>query len=886
MDFCLRHWALYCWLFCGLLIGKASEAAEIPALNVNELTGRVSLVDWMWLLEDTEHRLDPFVVSRGELDDQFQALAPIGANLGMTDGSFWTRLILHNDGQDGKDMVIELPHKFTDFVHFYVKRPSGEIQEIIQGDRIAPSKLSLRHTSPALRFTVEPGVTQVYLMTQTEGSTNLNSYLFHYDDFVSASKDEHMFLCVLVGIFLVMFLYNLFLYASFRSRSYLFYLIYLMFFGGSQLALTGFARFWLSDSLAIVMMNRGFLTSTILSVCFSLLFARGFLNMALHMKVADRITKYMIILLGAISFLLWWMPYGSAARVVNSSTMIATAVMIFFGTRAALSGYRPAVFYTVAWSSLLISSVYVGLAFLGFFEDNLFTRSGSFIGGAIEITLMSLALADRVNFVRNKAEAQILELNTKLQNHLIQVEELVEQRTETISRIVNNVKSGFLTVNRDFEVEEGFTTSCRNLLGIDLQTGQNIVALLCNERRQAEHFELALQQVFDDQLPEEVTLRQIPVTHSFGAKTLSFAGSVVRNREDEVEAILFTITDDTALHDKQREAMLNGMLLKVVSNLNSFRSFITYVQQGVSGLQAKAVDGELGEVAAYGFLHTIKGTCLIFGMFDEAQAVHELEEAKADLEMLEELCFIFQIFVDRHAEILGFDWQNIQHHRYQVSDVELNDLHELVQRHDSEQLKDEVDQWIRFTRSPTVRDIIGPMQEDIQRLSEKLAKPVRFDCQGLDIKIEQKSFTDLLKVSIHLVRNALIHGIEANRDSLGKERMGTIHFRVDCDSGGYRLVVADDGRGIDRSDLVRSLRAWGLEVDEQSELAELLRLRASHHKHRTESADLYAGRGIGLEALFETSELIGARLHVASAPGRGTSFEIILPFSASLSMAS
>jgi chemotaxis protein histidine kinase CheA len=128
----------------------------------------------------------------------------------------------------------------------------------------------------------------------------------------------------------------------------------------------------------------------------------------------------------------------------------------------------------------------------------------------------------------------------------------------------------------------------------------------------------------------------------------------------------------------------------------------------------------------------------------------------------------------------------------------------------------------------------------------------------------------------HLVRNAIVHGLEPDgeRIAAGKPAAGTI--TVDARVDGDRLVVTltDDGRGIDRDRLAAALAATGGAVPPELSLADLL----FHPGLSTRvAADLDAGRGMGAPAARDALTAIGGTLVVASAPGRGTTFTATVP---------
>jgi chemotaxis protein histidine kinase CheA len=122
---------------------------------------------------------------------------------------------------------------------------------------------------------------------------------------------------------------------------------------------------------------------------------------------------------------------------------------------------------------------------------------------------------------------------------------------------------------------------------------------------------------------------------------------------------------------------------------------------------------------------------------------------------------------------------------------------------------------------------------------------------------------------LHLVRNAVAHGIEppAARVAAGKSRVGCVAVEVEAGDGVLLISVADDGRGLDRAAIAAAAG--------DAESAERAVLRAGVST-RT-GADVLAGRGVGLDAVAHTVAALGGDLAVESRDGHGCTVRLILP---------
>lgn len=169
----------------------------------------------------------------------------------------------------------------------------------------------------------------------------------------------------------------------------------------------------------------------------------------------------------------------------------------------------------------------------------------------------------------------------------------------------------------------------------------------------------------------------------------------------------------------------------------------------------------------------------------------------------------------------------------------------------------------------------------VRELAGDLGKEARLIVTAADAEVDRDLVLMLREVLGHLVRNAVDHGLEApdERARLGKPRRGTVTVEVSLGSDGVRIVVSDDGAGLDRDELRRAAAAVvGPEVAETSSAAEVMFTPGVSTAARLSSV---SGRGVGLDVVRATVEGAGGAVSVESEPGRGTRLSLLLPLNLS-----
>ncbi|MBV9924637.1 MAG: Hpt domain-containing protein [Acidobacteria bacterium] len=164
-------------------------------------------------------------------------------------------------------------------------------------------------------------------------------------------------------------------------------------------------------------------------------------------------------------------------------------------------------------------------------------------------------------------------------------------------------------------------------------------------------------------------------------------------------------------------------------------------------------------------------------------------------------------------------------------------------------------------------------------------KRVEFEVAGGDARLDRSLAERVADPLLHLVRNAVDHGVETEEERLaaGKSVEGRVRVEADSEGGLVVLRVSDDGRGVDVEAVGRAAAAAGL-VTRGPRLtdAHALRLIFRPGFSTAARASLVSGRGVGLDVVERAVEEAGGEVRVRSLRGRGTTFELRLPTSLAL----
>ncbi|MFN2433289.1 MAG: chemotaxis protein CheA [Gemmatimonadota bacterium] len=161
-------------------------------------------------------------------------------------------------------------------------------------------------------------------------------------------------------------------------------------------------------------------------------------------------------------------------------------------------------------------------------------------------------------------------------------------------------------------------------------------------------------------------------------------------------------------------------------------------------------------------------------------------------------------------------------------------------------------------------------------------KVVRLTLTGGDIELDRAVLERAAEPLMHMLHNAVDHGIETpdERQALGKPAVGSVRVDVSRSGEGVRIEVSDDGRGLDRERLRRAAAALGVLPERRlSEMAddEVDRLAAISGLSTAPVVSATSGRGVGLDAAHAAAARMGGSLTIRSEAGRGAAFTLRLP---------
>lgn len=394
-------------------------ASLAGAVEFDEQARNVPLGQHMDVFEDVRGDASIEDITSPALEGSFRRNEKPVLNAGYSRSVFWLRIDLEYRPrtQGGQQIwLLELAYPPLDHLDLYLPDSQGGYQLAQRtGDALPFDSRQIKQNNYLFSLGLQPNQPQrVYLRLQSEGSIQAPLTLWSPRAFVEAQPERIYVLGIIYGVLLVMLIYNLFIFLSVRDTSYLYYILYIASFGLYQISVNGagIQYFW-PDNPWWANAATPFLIGS--AALFGCQFARSFLHTAEHSPWMDR-SLLGLMALGALAMILaLTASYGLALRLATSLALIFTVVIFAAGVLAWLRGMRVARYFIIAWSAFLLGGAINTLMVLGYLPNGFFTMYASQIGSALEVGLLSLALADRINAMKEERARILLDAGRKLE---------------------------------------------------------------------------------------------------------------------------------------------------------------------------------------------------------------------------------------------------------------------------------------------------------------------------------------------------------------------------------------------------------------------------------------------------------------------------------------
>jgi two-component system, chemotaxis family, sensor kinase CheA len=470
--------------------------------------------------------------------------------------------------------------------------------------------------------------------------------------------------------------------------------------------------------------------------------------------------------------------------------------------------------------------------------------------------------------------------DAQLSDYAKNLERKVDERTRELDErnvgmrlVLDNVAQGFITIDLSGKMASERSAIVDRWFGppaADLTLSQYLAP---HAPRFIEQLDMGLAELRDGIMPVELLLYQLPTRFASGDRTFEASYTPIGEPEapHRLLVILSDVTAGVARERAEREQKeLIALFQRIAHDRAGVEEFLLEAAHLVGALR-----DEQDRVVQQRLVHTLKGNCAMYGLSSYAELAHgvesELIEHEKPLDATQRAVLVdaWKRTIARVGWLLGGQRRNL----IPLDASEIDALSARVQA-------GAVPREITATLSDWKREPVYRRLERLARQSsavaERLNKPQpKFEIEDHGIRLDGEALAPFWSAMVHVVRNALDHGIEEpeTRVLCGKPEAGTIGLSTRRQDGKLIVSVRDDGQGVNWERVREKARALGLPHDTREELVEALFRDGLSTKD--EATDV-SGRGVGLAALRQVVRELGGHIEVESVARQGTVFRFVI----------
>jgi signal transduction histidine kinase/HPt (histidine-containing phosphotransfer) domain-containing protein len=560
-------------------------------------------------------------------------------------------------------------------------------------------------------------------------------------------------------------------------------------------------------------------------------------------------------------------------------------------------------------------------------------KSAEEIGKGNYATEIKIESDDEIGVLANTFET----MRQMVKRFTTNLQDLVDEKMRQVTDILNNIDQGLFTINLDLSVNPDYSSRANTILGVEDLSKCTLEEILQLNIDGMNMFKKWMNVVIERHAHEKwkkltklAPVQEMEIEADGEKKYLRLGYQKILNKSGELVKIMILAQDITESRLIEQQMEVERLqhenevktILSIVNNpLETVTDFLKDCTTRMSDLNVKIKeyniitslqrekypDGPVLNITSemtnelFRHYHTIKGNAGTYGFDLLASLAHQSESL---LEYFKEPIYLrrtdtFQSLVDKvnkmndalgdinkKFKMLSGDQDEVM---FKVSDAKMAHIKCLCDKVDDALQVEHVDVsslvsdlLVECRKIPYISLVLltRKYKDLVKRTSDRLGKNIQFHLSTPAEEFHPNSFTDIDEAIIHILRNAVDHGIETSmkREHLAKGP-GIIEFAYKVDKHFRWLTITDDGGGINTEKLVKKAIASNILTQEKAEKMsheEMLNLIFVSGLSTAEKITSISGRGVGMDIVTEVIRNLKGTIEVKSESGKGTTVIIKL----------
>ncbi len=405
--------------------------AQAGVLTLDKSLSRYAVDGQLEYVEDPSAKLGIQEIA-SQPETAWKSLTTSTPSFGFNSSAYWFRVTLQTE--EPLRWLLDIDYPLLDEIALYSFAGGKPLQTVVTGDVLPFDHRPLKHVSFVIPLDL-PAATPVavYLRVKSMGAVQVPMSLWqeaaYYEHYETVTAVQGMYF----GIVLIMIFYNLLLSITVREPAYVHYVLFVTAFGLFMAEQSGWAYRYLWPE-AVRFQQYSTVIFLSLSVIFACRFIHHFLDLPRNAPAIARLLLGVVLVVAAVLVLLPLLGYHLSVQLDLAMTFVTSLTALYAGVQLWRNGKQVARYFTIAWSSFLLAALLATLEKFGYFPSTVWADVFLPLGVVLIVSLLSLALAARINIERQQriqAQQQLILQNERNQAEL---ERKIAERTAELAK--------------------------------------------------------------------------------------------------------------------------------------------------------------------------------------------------------------------------------------------------------------------------------------------------------------------------------------------------------------------------------------------------------------------------------------------------------------------
>lgn len=418
-------------ILLNLITPLHTKAANI--IDVKQDTLRLPISSDLTIIKDQKNNMELNDVLRMIKDHSVQNSVGNKTNFGMASAAYWGYAEIYNDSPVERTLIYEIGGR-NKKIEVFIENPSGKYEIKRGGTEYPFSQNGLKYRYIAYELKFKPYERKKVIIKNSSFVVRFPITLWDQNTFSETAAKDSLLLGITYGIFLIMLVYNLFLFFFLKERIYLYYIMTVLCCLFFFMVINGTAYMYLWPNHPF-WETRSYMFFNTFTLFWFFLFTGSFLETKKYFPKMNAIILFMIVLnvFGILSSVS--LDFDLSRKILPYINVPSLVIALLVGICSIKRQRRLAVTYLLSFFPVFIGSFLYLFKQFGFLSYNAVTEYSLQIGFAIQVAFLSIALADKINMLKNQLMIANNEALKAQQDLTIHLEKKVRERTLELEKV-------------------------------------------------------------------------------------------------------------------------------------------------------------------------------------------------------------------------------------------------------------------------------------------------------------------------------------------------------------------------------------------------------------------------------------------------------------------